>query len=418
MEIIKSLQEILASIPGASTIFLTDRDGVMVLSVGDELRTRSSLIASQQATFDQTGKLVMGAHLSSVFFYENSQLLILNVPPLTAYVVASPSSNTGLLLKLKEKLEPLLQQIESIIPDLPGGISDERMKNVENIHEEFDRRNEKDDGWEQLVEEKDLRVFRRRIAGPFEMYEYKCTGTYYDISPRTFLDAQNDIKYRSEWDRNIITLELLKEEGEHELIRWVARYPYPMYPREYVYARRTWVSEDNRTVVVDSEVLPSVQHSSLAGTRREYSVKYAVFGGSSYSNYFVRLSLPFNLDLWLFTNYKPNTTKTQKSDYILTYFDNPEANIPRYLYSWIVNHGGPYFLKQVHEAAREIERTGRNIKSTIERATVKRWYGEQPWINCASKDKTHSSENSVRVSHKGTGKVESSNVKVLNEGSL
>uniref|UniRef100_A0A1I7WJE5 CUB domain-containing protein n=1 Tax=Heterorhabditis bacteriophora TaxID=37862 RepID=A0A1I7WJE5_HETBA len=52
------------------------------------------------------------------------------------------------------------------------------------------------------------------------------------------------------------------------------------------------------------------QHSSLAGTRREYSVEYAVFGGSSYSNYFVRLSLPFNLDLWLFTNYKPNTTKT------------------------------------------------------------------------------------------------------------
>uniref|UniRef100_A0A1I7XNF4 Clathrin_bdg domain-containing protein n=1 Tax=Heterorhabditis bacteriophora TaxID=37862 RepID=A0A1I7XNF4_HETBA len=33
------------------------------------------------------------------------------------------------------------------------------------------------------------------------------------------------------------------------------------------------------------------QHSSLAGTRREYSVEYAVFGGSSCSNYFVRSML-------------------------------------------------------------------------------------------------------------------------------
>uniref|UniRef100_A0A1I7X3U3 Uncharacterized protein n=1 Tax=Heterorhabditis bacteriophora TaxID=37862 RepID=A0A1I7X3U3_HETBA len=30
------------------------------------------------------------------------------------------------------------------------------------------------------------------------------------------------------------------------------------------------------------------QHSCVVGTRREFSVEYAVFGGSSYSNYFVR----------------------------------------------------------------------------------------------------------------------------------
>ena len=32
---------------------------------------------------------------------------------------------------------------------------------------------------------------------------------------------------------------------------------------------------------------------------------------------------------------------------MLTYSDNPEANIPRYVYNYIVNQGGPYFLKQV-----------------------------------------------------------------------
>ncbi|RCN40011.1 Mitogen-activated protein kinase kinase 1 interacting [Ancylostoma caninum] len=119
MEIGKSLRRLLDSIPGASSIFLTDRDGVIVLSVGEELRSRASLISSLQATQDQTGKLVMGAHHASAFFYENSQLVILNVPPLTAFVVASPSANTGMLFKLREQLEPLVQEVEGIVPEIP-----------------------------------------------------------------------------------------------------------------------------------------------------------------------------------------------------------------------------------------------------------------------------------------------------------
>ncbi|PIO54222.1 hypothetical protein TELCIR_24420, partial [Teladorsagia circumcincta] len=89
------------------------------------------------------------------------------------------------------------------------------------------------------------------------MYEYKCVGSYYDISPNYFLDVQNEVEFRRQWDSNVMRLELLKEEDEHELIRWVQKYPYPLYPREYVYARRTWVSEDSHTIIVDSEVVPT-----------------------------------------------------------------------------------------------------------------------------------------------------------------
>ncbi|KAK6756352.1 hypothetical protein RB195_014640 [Necator americanus] len=120
MDITKSLRRILDSIPGTSSIFLTDRDGVIVLSIGEELRSRASLISSLQATQDQTGKLVMGAHRASAFFYETSQLVILNVPPLTAFIVALPSANTGMLLKLREQLEPLVQEIEGIAPEIPS----------------------------------------------------------------------------------------------------------------------------------------------------------------------------------------------------------------------------------------------------------------------------------------------------------
>lgn len=59
-------------------------------------------------------------------------------------------------------------------------------------------------------------------------------------------------------------------------------------------------------------------------------------------------------------------------DYILTYCDNPEANIPRYVYNWMVNKGGPYFLRQVHKAAREIESSGREVRSATEKALLRK----------------------------------------------
>ncbi|VDM82860.1 unnamed protein product, partial [Strongylus vulgaris] len=193
------------------------------------------------------------------------------------------------------------------------------------------------------------------------MYEYKCVGTYYDITPCSFLDVQNDLNCRKEWDSNVLSLELLKEEDEHEvklgipnshdeaisyvqndlncrkewdsnvlslellkeedeheLIRWVQKYPYPLYPREYVYARRTWVSDDSQMIVVDSEVVPVdvVPGSSKNVRVSTYTSRMAVRSHREFDE----LGLAF-------------------LDFILTYFDNPEANIPRTVYNWIVNHG-------------------------------------------------------------------------------
>ncbi|VDM61046.1 unnamed protein product [Angiostrongylus costaricensis] len=351
IEIEKSLRQILDSIPGTNTIFLTDRDGVIVLSVGEELRSRASLVSSLQATQDQTGKLVMGPHLASVFFYENSQLVILNVPPFTVFVVAVPSANTGNLLKLREQLKPLLQYIETIIPDLIYcfhymvfliGIPSGRF-NKAKLDEEFGDKAKFGSCWETLVNEKDLKVYRRLIPGQSGMYEYKCAGTYYDISASFFLDVQNDLAYRKEWDRNVMALELLEEEDEHELIRWVQKYPYPLHPREYVYTRRTWISDDSRMLVVDSEVVPAhlVPGDSKNIRVATYRSRMAVRSHKEFDDHGL--------------------------DYILTYSDNPQANIARPVYNWMVNYGGPYFLKQVHEVAREAERTHRCLKWTSER---------------------------------------------------
>lgn len=216
------------------------------------------------------------------------------------------------------------------------GIPDERYEKI-RMEQVFGHEGESN-GWEKLVEEKDLKVFRRLVHGPYEMYEYKCIGTYYDISPAMFLDVQNDLEFRSNWDTNVLSLDMLKEEDEHELIRWVQRFPYPLYPREYIYTRRTWISVDTNTVIVDSEVIPT---HLIAG--RSANVRVATYR----SRMAVRAHTEFD---------------ERGMDFALTYFDNPEANIPRYVYNWMVNHGGPYFLRQVHDVARQTERSGRKLQ--------------------------------------------------------
>ncbi|KAE9419491.1 hypothetical protein Angca_004323, partial [Angiostrongylus cantonensis] len=165
-------------------------------------------------------------------------------------------------------------------------------------------------------------LFFRLIPGQSGMYEYKCVGTYYDISASFFLDVQNDLAYRKEWDRNVMALELLKEEDEHELIRWVQKYPYPLRPREYVYTRRTWISDDSRMLVVDSEVVPAHVRDSKNIRVATYRSRMAVRSHKEFDDHGL--------------------------DYILTYSDNPQASIARPVYNWMVNYGGPYFLKQVY----------------------------------------------------------------------
>lgn len=50
---------------------------------------------------------------------------------------------------------------------------------------------------------------------------------------------------------------------------------------------------------------------------------------------------------------------------MLTYYDDPQSNIPSVAYNWIVNRGGPYFLKQVHEAAKKLEQSPRSKKPDL-----------------------------------------------------
>lgn len=64
-----------------------------------------------------------------------------------------------------------------------------------------------------------------------------------DITASDFVDAQMDLGFRKKWDTNVEKLELVRKDDDtdSELIHWVAKFPYPMYPREYVFVRRRYV---------------------------------------------------------------------------------------------------------------------------------------------------------------------------------
>ncbi|VDM38404.1 unnamed protein product [Toxocara canis] len=187
--------------------------------------------------------------------------------------------------------------------------------------------------WEVMVEQDDLRVVRRALDSS-GLYEYRCSGTYRDITARDFVDAQVDLDYRQKWDTNVLKLELLysDEKADSQVIRWIAKFPYPMYPREYIFMRRRYVDENEQSVVIASSALDH----KLFPVSREY----------------VRVQTYRSVMV-----VRAHTCFDEKGlDFVLTYYDNPESNMPSYAYNWVVNRAGPHFLLQVHAAARELER--------------------------------------------------------------
>ncbi|KAA0192316.1 StAR lipid transfer protein 7 mitochondrial, partial [Fasciolopsis buskii] len=138
-----------------------------------------------------------------------------------------------------------------------------------------------DDTWDLIVNRQDLRVWRRPVepsavvqtqapttpAGSAKFvlpnttspkstlkYEYRLCGTMKDVSALSFLEVQLNLAYRRYWDERVISLDYLHPTVEDDnspdidanhvqgdLIRWVARFPFPMAQREYIYARRWWL---------------------------------------------------------------------------------------------------------------------------------------------------------------------------------
>jgi len=187
--------------------------------------------------------------------------------------------------------------------------------------------------WEPLITKEHFNLHRRPLRGNPALYEYRCAGTYTDITPTAFFIAQMDLEYRKQWDRLVISLDVIDSERNSgsEVVRWVTHFPYPMYPREYVYVRRACVDTRQGTFVLSSK---SVDHPACP---RDESKRVRV--ESYYSCMVVKAH---------------GTVDENGFDYVLTYSDDPKAPFPQVAYNWMVNTGVLGFLDKVHNAAKAL----------------------------------------------------------------
>jgi hypothetical protein len=209
-----------------------------------------------------------------------------------------------------------------------SGVSDEDLSDEKYASALAETPSEEE--WEVVLDKEKLKVRRRKWKG---IYEYYCAGTYDDISPNHFIQAQMDVAYRRQWDANVIDLSVLESDDktDSQVVRWVAKFPYPMNPRVYIYVRRRLDNMEKKTVLILSKALSSSEYKDTSNYVRVTTYK---------SHLLVRAHTDFN----------------QKGmDYVLVYYDDPQAAVPSVAYSWVLHYGGPTFLQKVHDAARALQ---------------------------------------------------------------
>ncbi|OZC06701.1 hypothetical protein X798_06311 [Onchocerca flexuosa] len=219
--------------------------------------------------------------------------------------------------------------------------------------------------WEVVRNEENSKVLRRLHADT-GLYEFRCSGSYNDITASDFVDAQMDLVFRKKWDTNVEKLELLRKDDDtdSELIHWIAKFPYPMYPREYVFVRRRYINKKDRCIVIANYAVTDSADIIPRCEKKYVRVK------SYRSIMVVRAHKAFDC---------------KGFDYVLSYYDNPESNIPKYAYNWLINYGGPYYLHQVHDAAKKLEQQRMELASdSVERTETKEPAVEV--LNMASND--------------------------------
>ncbi|KAK7477085.1 hypothetical protein BaRGS_00031671, partial [Batillaria attramentaria] len=160
------------------------------------------------------------------------------------------------------------------------------------------------DGWEPVIDRAHLKVY----------------GTFSDISATAFYNTQMDLEFWSAWDKQTMEITVVDHEAKSssEVIHWVYKFPYPMYPRDYCYVRRYRVDPQSRQMLIMAR---AVEHPRCPTVTK-----------------FVRV-----------TEYQ---SQMNGFDYYLTYFDDPQTQLPSVCYNWLASTGVPEFVERLHTASK------------------------------------------------------------------
>ncbi|XP_074113222.1 late endosomal/lysosomal adaptor, MAPK and MTOR activator 3 [Cotesia typhae] len=119
VELKKFLYQLLTSVEGLHSILITDRDGVPVVSVSTdtapELAMRTSFLSTFGMATDQGSKLGLGKNKTIMCMYSSYQVIQMNKLPLVVSFIASQSCNTGHILALENRIDPILCNLKCAV---------------------------------------------------------------------------------------------------------------------------------------------------------------------------------------------------------------------------------------------------------------------------------------------------------------
>ncbi|KAL3092377.1 hypothetical protein niasHS_007586 [Heterodera schachtii] len=189
-----------------------------------------------------------------------------------------------------------------------------------------------DEGWTLFWCNKSLAVYRRRFVanGGNCVFEYRCIGTYEDISPNDFVTVQEDISCRLKWDKNVNSLDELDFDYNTgtQVIRWESKYPFPLWPRLYIFARRQFVDRPRKQIYVLSRALSNDNFPDPSQTTVRVECYESIL--------IVRAH---------------DSLDKKGLDFVLSYYDDTRSSIPQKIYQYGINVIGPSFIEDVHRAA-------------------------------------------------------------------
>ncbi|TNN52465.1 Ragulator complex protein LAMTOR3 [Liparis tanakae] len=106
-------------VEGLHAIVVTDRDGVPVIKVANDLAPVQALRPGFLSTFalatDQGSKLGLSKNKSIICYYNTYQIVQFNRLPLVISFIASNNANTGLIMSLEKELAPLIEELRQVV---------------------------------------------------------------------------------------------------------------------------------------------------------------------------------------------------------------------------------------------------------------------------------------------------------------
>ncbi|GFS14017.1 StAR-related lipid transfer protein 7 [Elysia marginata] len=197
--------------------------------------------------------------------------------------------------------------------------------------------------WEPVVDKENFKIWRRLVPDS-DLYQYKVYGKFTDIPPKAFYNTQVDLAYWKDWDKNTMEVKIIEKDDQtaSEVVHWVYRFPYPMYPRDYVYVRRFKADPASNKMIITAR---ATEHPSCPKTDSCVRIE-------TYCSQMV---------------IQPHSTFDENGfDYVMTYFDDPQTNFPPMCYNWLASTGVHEFLEKVHRAALKKHQRGTEVTSRKE----------------------------------------------------